>query len=61
MAEGKTRPTGLSVTACLNAIDDETRRKDCKELDALMTRRSLLTQTRCSCEHMVLRWGKAHA
>jgi hypothetical protein len=38
MAEAKTRPTGLSVKAFLDAIEDETRRKDCRTLAALMKR-----------------------
>jgi hypothetical protein len=38
MYEAKTKPTDLSVTAYLDAIEDESRRKDCKELTALMTR-----------------------
>ena len=38
MAEAKTKPTGLSVTAYLDAIEDEARRQDCKELAALMKR-----------------------
>lgn len=36
MAEAKTKPTGASVTAYLNAIDDPERRKDCKTLATLM-------------------------
>jgi len=36
MAEPKTKPTGASVKAYLDAIEDETRRKDCKALAALM-------------------------
>lgn len=38
MAELKTRPTGLSVTAYLDAIEDESRRADCKAIAALMAR-----------------------
>jgi hypothetical protein len=38
MAELKTKPTDLSVRAYLDAIDDETRRKDCRSLAALMKR-----------------------
>ncbi len=38
MYEAKTKPTALSVTAYLNAIEDDTRRKDCKELAKLMGR-----------------------
>jgi hypothetical protein len=38
MAEAKTKPTGASVKAHLDAIEDETRRKDCKALAALMKR-----------------------
>lgn len=38
MAEQKTKPTGLSVKAHLDAIEDESRRKDCKALSALMKR-----------------------
>jgi Domain of unknown function (DU1801) len=36
MYEAKTKPTDLSVSDYLNAIEDETRRKDCKQLAALM-------------------------
>lgn len=36
MAENKTKPTKQSVTAFLNAIADEERRKDCKALTRLM-------------------------
>lgn len=38
MGEAKTRPTGLSVAAYLNAIEDASRREDCKALAALMAR-----------------------
>ena len=38
MAEPKTRPTGASVTAFLQAITDDTRRKDAKAIASLMTR-----------------------
>lgn len=38
MAELKTRPTGASVTAYLEAIEDESRRSDCKAIAALMAR-----------------------
>lgn len=38
MAEQKTKPTGLSVKAHLDAIEDESRRKDCRALAALMKR-----------------------
>lgn len=38
MAETKTKPTGSSVKAFLDAIEDESRRKDCRELVALMKR-----------------------
>ena len=38
MYEAKTKPTRASVAAYLNAIEDESRRKDCKELAKLMTR-----------------------
>lgn len=38
MAEPKTQPTTQSVTAYLDAIEDETRRKDCKTLHAMMKR-----------------------
>ncbi len=38
MAEVKTKPTGLSVRSYLDAIGDETRRKDCKAISALMKR-----------------------
>jgi hypothetical protein len=38
MAENKTKPTGASVAGYLAAIEDETRRKDCKALSALMTK-----------------------
>ena len=38
MAELKTKPTGVSVKAYLDAIEDETRRKDCKTIAALMKR-----------------------
>ena len=36
--DAKTKPTALSVTAYLDAIADETRRKDCVQLAALMAR-----------------------
>ena len=36
MAEAKTRPTRASVADFLNAVPDETRRKDAKALDKLM-------------------------
>ena len=38
MYEATTKPLGHSVTAYLAAIEDETRRKDCKQLVALMKR-----------------------
>jgi hypothetical protein len=38
MAEAKTKPTGQSVASYLDAIDNDGRRKDCKELMALMKR-----------------------
>ncbi len=38
MAELKTKPTGLSVKAYFDSIEDETRRKDCKAIAALMKR-----------------------
>ena len=38
MAELKTKPTGVSVKAYLDAIEDESRRKDCKAIAALMKR-----------------------
>ena len=38
MAEAKTQPTAQSVAAYLEAIDDDARRKDCKDLAALMKR-----------------------
>jgi len=38
MPEAKTKPTGLSVKAYLDAIEDESRRKDCREIAALMKR-----------------------
>jgi hypothetical protein len=38
MYEAKTKPTESSVSAYLDAIEDEGRRKDCKELAKLMTR-----------------------
>ena len=38
MAEVKTKPTGLSVRTYIDAIEDETRRKDCKAISALMKR-----------------------
>ena len=38
MAELKTKPTGVSVKAYLDAIEDESRRKDCKTIAALMKR-----------------------
>ncbi len=38
MAELKTKPTGVSVKAYLDAIEDEARRKDCKAITALMKR-----------------------
>ncbi len=36
MAELKTKTTGASVAAFINAIDDEQRRKDCKTIAAMM-------------------------
>ena len=36
MVENKTKPTGVSVTAFLNAIDDNERRRDCKKIAAMM-------------------------
>jgi hypothetical protein len=36
MYEAKTKPTSASVAAYLDAIEDESRRKDCKELAKLM-------------------------
>ena len=38
MAEAKTKPTGASVKAFLDAIEEEARRKDAKALAALMKR-----------------------
>ena len=38
MAELKTKPTGMSVKTYLDAIEDETRRRDCKAIVALMKR-----------------------
>jgi hypothetical protein len=38
MAEAKTKPTTQSVAAYLGAIEDETRRRDCDALAALMQR-----------------------
>lgn len=38
MYEAKTKPTSQSVAAHLNAIDDKSRRKDCKKLSSLMKR-----------------------
>lgn len=38
MYEAKTKPTSASVSAYLDAIEDEGRRKDCKELAKLMTK-----------------------
>jgi hypothetical protein len=38
MYKAKTRPTGRSVTAYLDAIGDDGRRRDCKALAALMRR-----------------------
>ena len=38
MAELKTKPTGVSVKSYLDALEDETRRKDCKAIVALMKR-----------------------
>ena len=36
MAENKTKPTNVSAAAFIAGIADETRRKDCRELVALM-------------------------
>ena len=36
MAELKTKPTGASVAAFLNGIENEKRRRDCKALAAMM-------------------------
>ena len=38
MAENKTKPTRASVEGYLDAIEDETRRKDCDFLVKLMTK-----------------------
>ncbi len=38
MYEAKTKPTAASVSAYLDAIADEGRRKDCEELAKLMTK-----------------------
>ena len=38
MYEAKTKPTEVSVTSYFAAIDDDSRRQDCKELAALMRR-----------------------
>ena len=38
MAENKTQPTRASVDKYLAAIEDETRRRDCKAIAAMMTR-----------------------
>jgi hypothetical protein len=38
MAETKTKPTKVSVTAYINAIEDPERRKDCRTLVAMMTK-----------------------
>ena len=38
MYEAKTKPNALGVTAYLDAIADETRRRDCQQLAALMAR-----------------------
>ena len=38
MAENKTKATTASVTAYLDAIKDEERRRDCRELSRLMAR-----------------------
>ena len=38
MAELKTKPTGVSVKAYIDSIADETRRKDCRAIAALMKR-----------------------
>ncbi len=36
MAELKTKPTAMSVTAFMNAIEDKTQRADCKAIAAMM-------------------------
>jgi hypothetical protein len=36
VAENKTKPTGVSVTAFLNAIEDNDKRRDCKKIAAMM-------------------------
>ena len=38
MYEAKTKPTGASVAAYLDAIEDAARREDCRELAAIMAR-----------------------
>lgn len=38
MSDAKTRPTGASVSSYLAAIEDEVRRRDCREIAALMKR-----------------------
>lgn len=40
MAENKTKPTGISVTAFIGGLTDETRRSDAKALVKLMQRAS---------------------
>ena len=48
MAENKTRPTTSSVVLYIEAIDDETRRKDCRALAKLMARTT---------KHKPVMWG----
>ena len=38
MADAKTKPTGSSVSGFINAVKDETTRKDCHRLAAIMKR-----------------------
>ena len=38
MAQPKTKPNDASVSEYLDAIQDDTRRRDCRELDGMMSR-----------------------
>jgi hypothetical protein len=50
MYQAKTKPAELSVSDYLNAIEDETRRKDCEKLSALMKK-----LTKCK----AIMWGSS--
>lgn len=58
MYESKTKPTQVSFTSYLGGIEDLERRKDCKDLAALMKR-----TTRCApkmCGTSIVGFGSYH-